>query len=121
MQVMQEAVLLVTYVIFLIKIVSNESKKKLNLVGYFFLLPILCHMEGVLIRFEFRWFGYRMLGAELAKNKEKKETPFKNYEIAHRFNEIIRTNLKWSIMRFFCINTRRNSLFFTKLLFLTER
>ena len=71
MQVMQEAVLLVTYVIFLIKIVSNESKKKLNLVGYFFLLPILCHMEGVLIRFEFRWFGYRILGAELEIKKKK--------------------------------------------------
>ena len=65
MQVMQEAVLLVTYVNFLIKKIVSKSKKKLNLVGYFFLLPILCHMEGVLIRFKFRWFGYRMLGAEL--------------------------------------------------------
>ena len=82
MQVMQEAVLLVTYVnLFVIKIVSNESKKKLNLVGYFFLLPILCHMEGVLIGFEFRWFGYRMLGAELEIKRER-QTSFENYEIS---------------------------------------
>ena len=74
MQVMQEAVLLVTYVnLFVIKIVSNKSKKKLNLVGYFFLLPILCHMEGVLIGFEFRWFGYRILGAELEIERKKRD------------------------------------------------